>query len=297
MFEYRNIEAFAMVILEGGFEKAARKLHVTQSAISQRVRMLEELHGQVLLRRSTPPAPTEAGLPLLHHYRKVKQLEDDLHLAVLQGKGGGFSTVAIAVNADTLATWLYPALGGLLDRHRIVLDLQVDDQDATHELMQSGHVWGCISTRSEPIQGCGAEALGAVRYAMFAATSFRDVWFPAGLTAESMAAAPMARYNRKDDLNSRMLEILGIQPASVPPTCFVPSTEIYGLFVTEGRCWGVLPEQQSEPMLKGGLIVNLSPAHWVDVELYWHSWNLKSELMKTFSREFTREARRLLRVK
>jgi LysR family transcriptional regulator, chromosome initiation inhibitor len=184
----------------------------------------------------------------------------------------------------------------LLESHRIVLDLQVDDQDATHALMQSGHVWGCISTRFEPIQGCGAEPLGAVRYAMFASAAFRDLWFPAGLNVEALAAAPMARYNRKDDLNSRIFETLRMVPASVPPTFFVPSTEIYGLFVTESRCWGVLPEQQSDPLLREGLIVNLSPSHWVDVELYWHSWNLKSELMKTFSREFTRQARRLLRA-
>jgi len=103
MLEYRNLETFATVILEGGFDKAARKLHLTQSAVSQRVRLLEEQHGQILLQRSTPPQPTEAGLPLLYHYRKVKQLEDDLRTATAPTRDGSFNTVAIAVNADTLA--------------------------------------------------------------------------------------------------------------------------------------------------------------------------------------------------
>ncbi len=295
MFEYRNIEAFAMVILQGGFEKAARHLHVTQSAVSQRVRLLEEQCGQVLLRRSTPPEPTEAGLPLLHHYRKVRQLEDDLRLFDPQGGDEGYSTIAIAVNADTLATWLTGAVDALLHRHRIVLDLQVDDQDATHDLMRAGHVWGCISTRAEPLQGCGAELLGRVRYAMFATAPFQERWFPEGLTAERLAVAPMARYNRKDDLNARIFHTIGLIPTKTPPTFYLPSTEIYGQFVAAGRCWGILPEQQSGPLHNVGKIVNLSPQHWVDVVLYWHSWNLKSELMQEFSRDFLLAARARLR--
>jgi LysR family transcriptional regulator (chromosome initiation inhibitor) len=295
MLEYRNLETFATVILEGGFDKAARKLNLTQSAVSQRVRLLEEQHGQILLQRSTPPLPTEAGLPLLYHYRKVKQLEDDLRTATAQTRDGVFNTVAIAVNADTLATWLYPALAGLLDSHRLVVDLQVDDQDATHQLMQSGHVWGCISTRPASLQGCGTVRLGGVRYAMFSTTSFRDRWFPEGLNEERLARAPMARYNRKDDLNSRLFEVLGVTPTLTPPTFYVPSTEMYGHFVAEGRCWGVLPEQQSKPLERDGQIVNLSPQHWVEVVLYWHCWNRKSDLMDDFSKRFAAEARRCLR--
>jgi LysR family transcriptional regulator (chromosome initiation inhibitor) len=295
MLEYRTLETFATVILEGGFDKAARKLHLTQSAVSQRVRLLEEQHGQILLQRSTPPQPTEAGLPLLYHYRKVKQLEDDLLMATVPTKDDAFNSVAIAVNADTLATWLYPVLAGLLDRYRLVLDLQVDDQDATHHLMQSGHVWGCISTRPDPLQGCGAERLGGVRYAMFSTTLFRDRWFPAGLSEERLALSPMARYNRKDDLNSQIFAALEVTPIGTPPTFYIPSSEMYGHFVSESRCWGVLPEQQSEPLEREGRIVNLSPPHWVEVVLYWHCWNLKSDLMADFSRRFVAEARRCLR--
>lgn len=296
MLEYRNLEAFAMVVLEGGFEKAARKLYVTQSAISQRVRLLEEQHGQVLLKRSTPPEPTEAGLPLLYHYRKVKQLEDDLQLAKSRDTSSDFSAIAIAVNADTLATWLYPAVASLLDRHQLVLDLLVDDQDATHRLMQSGHVWACISTRPEPIQGCTAELLGVVRYAMFATASFRRRWFAAGMNEDNLARAPMARFNRKDELNAKIFEVLGTIPGKISPTFFLPSPEVYAAFIADGRCWGILPEQQSEPLLLQGQLVNLSPEHSIDVTLYWHSWNLKSTLMTDFSRLFTAAARRLLRA-
>ena len=176
------------------------------------------------------------------------------------------------------------------------MDLHVDDQERTHELMQNGIVWGCVTTRSQPLQGCKANLLGRVKYGIFATTEFSNKWFPDGLTPASFAHAPMARYNRKDDLNNRMFSLLLNQTPPNPPTFFLPSTEIYGLFVAKGKCYGILPEQQSNQLEADGLIINLSPAHWLDVELYWHCWNLKSELMERFSQHFITRARKLLEI-
>lgn len=294
MLDYKLVEAFAMVILEGGFEKASRKLHITQSAVSQRIKQLEDHYGQILLKRSSPPEPTERGRPLLVHYRQVRQLEDDLLHTGKSDSHSPFASLSIGVNADSLATWFFSTVQALLKEENLVLDLHVDDQDRTHELMQDGKVWGCISTRSQPMQGCRATRLGRVKYGIFATADFAETWFADGLTLESFERAPMARYNRKDDLNSRMFELLLQQQPENPPTFFLPSTEIYGLFVAEGRCYGILPEQQSDQLEASGRIINLSPSHWLDVELYWHSWNLKSELMERFNRHFIERSRLLL---
>lgn len=294
MFDYKNIEAFAMVILEGGFEKAAHKLHLTQSAISQRVRLLEDTYGHVLLKRSTPPEATEAGLPLLVHYRQVKQLEDDVLLSAKKTTGSRFASISIGLNADTLATWFLSSIEELLRNNNIVLDIHVDDQERTHELMKDGKVWGCITTRKRPLQGCKSEFLGTVRYGIFATEEFQKTWFENGLTLESLEHAPMARYNRKDDLNNRMFSLLFKKQPMNPPTFFLPSTEIYGIFVARGLCYGIIPDQQSRPLENAGEIINLSPQHSVDVDLYWHSWNLKSEIIETFNLHFIRNAKKIL---
>jgi len=294
MFDYKLLEAFAMVIIEGGFEKAARKLNLTQSAISQRVKLLEEQHGQLLLKRCFPPEPTAAGLPLLVHYRQVSQLEYDLLPSSKRDAPQKFASLAIGLNADTLATWFFQAVKVLLEEHSLVLDIHVDDQDKTHELMQNGTVCSCITTREKPPQGCRSTHLGHVEYGLFASQRFADHWFPDGLTIEAFRQAPMARYNRKDDLNRQMFDmVLGLQPDD-PPVFFLPSTEIYGLFVAEGRCYGILPGQQSIPLEKAGAIINLSPAHSIKVELYWHSWNLKSAIIECFNQTFIQSARRIL---
>lgn len=294
MLDYKLIEAFAMVIIEGGFEKASRKLHLTQSAISQRVKQLEDQYGQILLKRTSPPEPTQHGLPLLVHYRQVSQLETDLRHSCNHDRQSPFSSLAIGINADSLATWFFEAVEDVLTEEQIVLDLHVDDQERTHELMRDGKVWGCISTRTQPLQGCKATLLGRVRYGIFSTADFSGKWFPDGLTPESFERAPMARYNRKDDLNSRMFSLLLAHPPQDPPTFFLPSTEIYGLFVTKGQCYGILPEQQSSRLEAGCRIINLSPDHWLEIELYWHSWNLKSDLMERFSRRFVACAQRIL---
>ncbi len=296
MLDYKNIEAFAMVILEGGFEKAANKLHLTQSAISQRVRLLEDTYGHVLLKRSTPPEATKAGLPLLAHYRQVKQLEEDFLLSAKRTTGSQFASISIGVNADTLATWFMSSIEELLRDNNIVLDIHVDDQERTHELMKDGKVWGCLTTRKRALQGCTSEFLGTVRYGIFATEEFQKKWFGNGLTLASLERAPMARYNRKDDLNSRMFSLLLNKQPKEPATFFIPSTEIYGLFVTKGFCYGIIPDQQSKPLENEGKIINLSPQHSVDVDLYWHSWNLKSEIIETFNLHFIRNAKQILQL-
>jgi len=303
MLDYKLLEAFAMVILEGGFEKAARKLHLTQSAISQRIRQLEDLYGSVLLKRTTPPEPTASGLPLFIHYKKVRQLEADLDRQNT-AEEPAYTTLAIGVNADTLETWFLTAVEEILRRENVVLDLQVDDQDKTHELLKDGKVWGCITNRPRPQQGCSAEYLGTVRYGIFATAAFKKRWFASGMNIEAFQNAPMVRFNRKDELSSQILTAMfGSLPEALadhsglsqPPVFFVPSTDIYGSFVTSGLCWGVLPEQQSHPLESDGKIINLSPADSVDVQLYWHSWTLKSETMQGFSQHFIKRAKAILR--
>ncbi len=282
MFDYKLLEAFALVIEEGGFEKAAQKLHLTQSAVSQRIRQLEEQYGQILLQRTSPPRPTQSGLPLLAHYRQVKQLEDDLEHQ-RQSARPAFATLAVGINADTLATWFPEAVRPFLLRENVVLDLHVDDQERTHELLLSGKVWGCISTRRQPMQGCRATLLGRERYSMFATEEYASRWFTDGLTRDNLARAPMARFNRKDDLNRRMLSRLVGEKTLVPPTFFIPSPEKYAEFLLWGCCWGILPQQQAREFEADGRLCNITPEHAIDVHLYWHCWNLKSALMQRFN--------------
>jgi LysR family transcriptional regulator (chromosome initiation inhibitor) len=295
MLDYKLVAALSTVIEEGGFDKAARRLHITQSAVSQRIKLLEEQYGQILLQRTTPPRPTSSGIDLLGHYHQVQHLEQDLAARTALSRPQEFASLALGINADTLATWFLPAIQPFLNEQRVTLDLHIDDQDQTHKFLQEGKVLGCITTRSNPLQGCRIIPLGIMEYRFFCTPAFAETWFPLGfLHAEAAAKAPCIRFNRKDGLNDQLFQKIFPAPPKDIPTFFVPSSEMLVQFIREGLCYGVLPEQQSRSLRECGELIDLAPGSYVGVELFWHCWNLRSELLESFTARLTNEVARLL---
>jgi LysR family transcriptional regulator (chromosome initiation inhibitor) len=288
MLDYKLIEAYAAVLKEGGFEKAAQKLHITQSAVSQRIKQLEEQFGQIVLLRSSPPQSTEFGKKVMGLYNQVSRLEDDLHNSLDGGEKTGFTSLPIGINADTLATWFFKAVQPFLTKNRVVLDLMVEDQDQTHSFLKDGKVLGCISTRASAIQGCRVEYLGDIEYSLYCSSDFSKRWFPQGLEITAVQHAPMITFNRKDELNKKILKkAFGRLPKNYS-TFYVPSTELFLEFIQNGLAYGAMPYQQSRRPLKDKLIIELSPEVRVKVSLYWHCWNLDSELLRQFSDQVVR---------
>jgi len=287
MLDYKLVQALAAVIDEGGFERAARRLHLTQSAVSQRIRQLEETLGQPALTRTQPPAPTPPGRLLLRHARRVGLLEAELERSLGLGETAReaqdasqvWRTAAVAVNADTLATWFTAAVLPLLTRKRITLDLRVDDQERTHELLRAGEVAGCISTRGAPMQGCRVMELGRMRYFCACAPAFAARWFPAGLDLESARQAPAVVFNRRDTVHDRFLEAqLGKSPPEAPRH-HVPDSDRFVDFVAGGAGYGLIPHPQAERLLADGRLLDLAPDAPMDVPLFWHCWNIPSALL------------------
>jgi len=295
MLDYKLIEALAMVAREGGFDKAAKELYITQSAVSQRVKLLEEITGQVLVARTTPPQATSAGQKLLKHYLQVKRLEDDLMGDMDERGEKEFTSIAVGINADSLAFWLLEAIHPFLLEERVLLDIRVNDQEQTHRLLKDGEVMGCISTQEQPMQGCRIEYIGRMNYRMMAAPEFAAQWFPNGLTIEDIRRAPAIIFDRQDELHHKLLQqTLGEAPVSIP-THYVPSVEKFADFIALGIAYGMLPDQQSTPLVRTGHMVDLSPDCHVPVRLYWHCWNLRSDVLEKLTQHLLRKAKTLLK--
>lgn len=294
MLDYKLLEAMAAVVLEGGFDKAARVLHLTQSAVSQRVKLLEEQTGQILLVRSSPPAATPAGRRFLKHFLQVAQLEKDLAGEPAAGRDAAFASLTVGINADSLATWFPAVIAPFLSREQVVLDLRTDDQDRTHRMLRDGEVIGCISSRDRAIQGCRIRFLGSMVYRLVAGAAFADRYFPRGVTAEALGRAPAVVFNRRDELLTRLLnQVMGAIPADLP-IHYLPSSERFADFITAGHAYGMLPDQQCESLLTEGRLVDLAPANRVRVDLFWHCWNLRSKLLDRLTRCLVAGANRIL---
>ena len=295
MLDPKQLEALSAVVDSGGFDKAARKLFLTQSAISQRIRQLEENLGQPVLTRTTPPAPTAAGRLLLQHFRQLSLMEGELLNTLLpDGEQTGFTTLAVGVNADSLTTWFLPAVQQVMQQRHLLFDVMMDDQDYTHELMRSGHVAGCIGTKATPIQGGECHFLGCMRYLCLATPAFAARYFPDGFTSTALQQAPAIIFSGKDDLHSQFLQQVAAYDGTVPhitlptPQGFVQATRL-------GLAYSLLPELMIDDDLDSGRLLDLLPGQYVDLALYWHHWRVESSLAGELTDALLSHARQVLR--
>lgn len=277
-----QLRALAAVVDQGSLDAAARLLHVTPSAVSQRLRALEAATGAVLLVRARPARVTAPGEVLLRLARQVDLLAADAaaELGVgdgpdpHDGPGGGRSApvVPLAVTADSLATWVLPALAPLAGQVR--LDLRREDQGRTAALLRDGSVAGAITADAAPVPGCSSSPLGAMRYLPAASADLARRWFPAGPSPAAWAGAPVVVFDRDDDLQD--VHLRAVAPGARPPRHHVPSSADFLAAVRLGMGWGMVPTLQAGDLLAAGELVVLDPGGAVDLALHWQRWRLRS---------------------
>lgn len=289
----RQMQAFLAVVESGSFEKAAERLSITPSAVSQRIHALEVRLGSSVVVRGRPCEPTQAGKKLMFYLRRATVLEEEL-LHDLVGGEKDHLRLVLGVNGDTLNTWFFPALAEIFARENILLELLVDDQDHTYTLLESGQVIGCIGTRSVPMRGCLAEPLGVVRYHLVASPAFQARWFAKGFNRADARKAPVIAYSRKDSLQSDFLESRFGLHAEAFPVHYLSLPEARLTAIRHGLGYGLVPYIQVRNLLKSRSLVDLAPGYFTEVALYWHAWSLQSTRMAALSKHAVHAARRAL---
>ena len=270
MLDYAAAQAVAMVVRTGSFEGAARALSVTPSAISQRVRNLENRVGAVLIERGTPCRATETGVWLCRHLEQVSLLEAGLreHLPGLQRETAQAATISIATNADSLGTWFLPALTRFGTRSGCLVNVVVDDEDHTTDWLHSGRVTAAVTATAKPVQGCAVRPLGHLRYVATASPEYLKRHFPAGVTAEALCRAPALTFNLKDRLQHAWIaQVLGHGVNF--PTHWLPSTHAFVDGAVAGLGWGLNPLMLVDAHLAAGRLIELVPGARLDRPLYW----------------------------
>ncbi|NMZ66781.1 LysR family transcriptional regulator ArgP [Pseudomonas oryzihabitans] len=288
MIDYKLLEALAVVVEEGGFERAARRLGLSQSAVSQRIKLLEARVGQAVLVRETPPQPTAPGLRLLRHIQQVRLLEADLGSEVPGLAEEAPQRLRIALNADSLANWWPLAVGPWVRAQRVLLDLVVEDQDVVLRRMRAGEVAACLCANGQPLAGARVSALGAMRYRALASPEFRARQLAALPDPQALARAPAIVFGPDDRLQHRYLEQLGVTQTFDYHLC--PSAEGFLQMTLGGIGWGLLPDIQSAAARTRGALVDLAPGHWVDVPLFWHHWRNGGAALQALTRHLEQVA-------
>jgi LysR family transcriptional regulator, chromosome initiation inhibitor len=278
MLDARQLEALAAVVEHRGFGPAAQALSLTLAAVSLRIKALEDTLGQRLLVRGKQVRATPAGQALLAHVKQVRTMEADL-LASLQGdtsrSGARWQSLGVAINADSVASWFLPGVSALLQRHHLLLEILIDDQDHTHDALKSGDVMGCVTTWADAMRGCVAEPLGVMRYRCVAAPAVAQrCRTPRGaVSVHKLLAQPAVIFNRKDALQDSFLEQHFGLKQPLYPRHFAPAIDAFETALELGLGWGMVPEQHlaARPTLE-----DILPGATVDVTLYWQHWARES---------------------
>ncbi|MDQ0029498.1 LysR family transcriptional regulator ArgP [Arthrobacter bambusae] len=297
-FSSEQLHTFAAVLTEGTLDAAARSLNITPSAVSQRLKALEQAAGRVLLQRSNPAQATESGQVVLRLARQLAQLEADAELELGLPGESPMVSVPIVVNADSLSVWFLKALTRVPAELNAVFDLHRDDEQYSTSMLRAGTVMAAVTATPEPVQGCRVEPLGSMRYRAVTTPGFRARWLPDGVDVASLRAAPAVDFDRKDEYQHRFLELLGgaargTDPAG--PRHYVPSSQEFAEAVRLGLGWGLLPESQCGRDIARGYLVELAHERPLDVPLYWQRWRTPSRILDAVTEAVRSTAAEVLR--
>ncbi len=290
-----QVRTLLAVVDEGTFDAAAASLHVTPSAVSQRVKALEQRTGRVLLTRTKPVRPTESGAVIVRLARQLARLERDAYAELGLSGAGAPTRVTVAVNADSLATWFLAALTRVPEEPALTFELRREDEDHTAALLREGLVMAAVTSSPDAVPGCSVRALGRMRYLPVANPEFTARRLPDAPLVEALGAVPVVVFDRRDDFQDGFVRRLGGPGAAERGRHYVPTSEGFVAAVTAGLGWGMVPEAQADPLLRAGRLTGLAPDSWVDTLLYWQQWKLDSPALAAVAEAVVSAAAEALR--
>lgn len=291
MMDYSQLAALRAIIHTGSFETAASRLGVTPSAISQRIKTLEDHLGVVLIIRGTPATATPAGQRLFRHAEEVALLETALGAELNGGsKKETAAPIRMAVNADSLATWFINALD---KPDGFLFDIITCDEDTSAEWLRRGEVIAAVTAHAKPVQGCESVPLGSLRYLATASPEFAAKHFPEGITQSAAKHAPMLSFDRNDHLQLGWLtKHLGCR--ATPPLLTLPSTHGFVTATLKGLAWGLNPEVLVREHIAAGRLVAIGSNPVQDVPLFWQFNRVTGQALQPVTDAVTRTARQWL---
>jgi LysR family transcriptional regulator, chromosome initiation inhibitor len=284
MLDYAALSAVAFVVREGSFERAAERLGITPSAVSQRVRTIEERLGSILIVRGQPCVATDLGRRLCAHVSQVQLLEADVALATSLSTGVEDVpiTLKVAVNSDSIATWFPEAAANFAKTTGYLLEFIIEDEALTADRLRSGEVMGAVSADPGTVQGCKTIELGSLEYLACCSPDFAARYFSNGVTEEALRRAPCLRFERRDSLQARWArEAHGIELDA--PTHWVPSTSGFLNFALQGMAWAMHPTILARPRIADDELVELTSGTPIGVKLFWTVTRLHATALKTLT--------------
>ncbi|PSW16740.1 hypothetical protein C9J01_07030 [Photobacterium rosenbergii] len=292
MLDNKEMETLIAIVDGQSFDNAARQLHISPGAVSQRIKSLENRVGSSVLVRTTPPQTTEVGKQVLGYARRMLLLQNELDLALKHGIDNDSLSLAIAVNHDSLSCWFMDVIDHFSDRPNLSFDIRTSNTVSTQTLLKSGEVIAAITSKANHLGGCKTRYLGQLEYLPVCSQSYFKHYFKNGINNEQLSSSPVAIFDREDDLVDRYLSIHGVERKQ-QRTHYFPSSHVLLDAVNCGVAWTMLPKLLIENQPLPSELITLSP-HPIFVDLYWNTWEQESEIVAQVERTVLSLAQRKL---
>ena len=286
LLDPNHLAALSSILRHGSFDAAAADLSVTPSAVSQRIKALEDRVGVSLINRGTPCTGTPAGLRIAQHANDIGVLEAQLSRELALEQREGPARVRIAVPADSVAVWFIDAMAQV---DGLLFDLVIDDQDHSADWLRRGEVSAAVTVGGQPVTGCDTHSLGMMRYLPTASPEYVSAWFAEGVTPQSLERAPCLIYNRKDTLQTTWIAQQFGRRIS-PPAHFLPSSHGFVDAAIAGLGWGMNPEALVRSALDDDLLRLLMPNAALDVPLSWQTGRIQARALRPMTNSVLRAA-------
>jgi LysR family transcriptional regulator (chromosome initiation inhibitor) len=289
-----QVRTLLAAIDEGTFDAAAQALHVTPSAVSQRIKALEHRIGRVLLLRTRPIRLTESGEVVVRFARQLAQLEQDAGVELGLPETGRAALLPVAVSADAMSVWLVQAVARAVEQAPINVELIREDEGHTIDFLHQGLVMAAVSSVAQPVRGCLVRGLGRMRYFAMASPAFHARLLAGRPLAQALPHAPVVEFDRKDMVQDNFLHAIGATRSATNMRHYFPATDAFRQAVVSGLGWGTIPEGQADEDRAAGRLVDLARDTPLDVPLYWHQWKLDSPALAVLAEAVQSAARDVL---
>lgn len=271
LLDYEAIAALAKVVETQSFQRAAEKLFVSQSAISQRIKSLENFYGEPVLIRTHPYRATALGLVLLSHFERVRLLETSVQEELKHNIAQ--HPFSLALSRDSLATWFVAVIDKLeMLASSLILKIIADDQDVTLDYFKNGMVAACASGIARSLPGCKTEFLGYLDYVLVATPDFYQKFFAETDLTAALMRAPAILFDHQDNLHNQYLaHFFNVSHLDFPHHT-VPSVAGFKQFVCKGYAYALIPRLDVMTELSQGILLELFPDKIWAMPVYWHTW-------------------------
>ena len=250
-----NLEAFMAVAKHKSVHAAARAIHLSQTAMTQRIHSLEhKLETTLFIRARQGMQLTAEGEKLLRYCHTVADFSSETLQQMMSAGIDSIQRITITGPSSIMASRIIPGGMQIMKNFpKLFITFNVDDTDTSIELLRSGLSHFSILKPEQVSQDMVSKPLAAEEYLLICCKKWRHRKLQDILNHERIID-----FNAADQTTLNYLKQFNLFQYAKADRLFVNRTDSLTQMLVEGYGYGVLTKEFSQPYLKNGSLIKLN---------------------------------------